>query len=174
MTRRSQNSIVIDADVGCSSSRPGKSLSAYSLQCFEILDAILGKGLYIVLTPEILSEWDDHASYVSVKWLGQMRSRGQCINISAEVPRTLGTAISALPGGLREIAVKDEHLLAAAIARGKRVISNDKKARRVFVRLATSVAVLEKVHWCGPGDEWTLQWILNGAKLTPRLWLSAV
>ncbi|MDT7806686.1 MAG: hypothetical protein QOJ70_499 [Acidobacteriota bacterium] len=61
---------------------------------------------------------------------------------------------------------KDFHLIEAAIAHDKTVVSSDEIVRRLFKAAAHSVAAIKKVVWVNPvvPAEESIAWLKGGAK----------
>ena len=71
---------------------------------------------------------------------------------------------------------KDFHLIEAAIAHDRTVVSLDELVRRLFKAAALSVAAIKRVVWVNPVNaaEQPLVWLRNGAKAENVLMLGYV
>ncbi|MDO7877711.1 hypothetical protein Q5H93_23445 [Hymenobacter sp. ASUV-10] len=158
--------MVIDADVLQSAS--ARSGDAKAVACREALEAIRQVRHFVVQTPLLEEEWDNHASEYSLDWLVQMESRRRVVH-TVEEPRTgLDGALRKLPVTPEVLAImlKDCHLLEAALAADHVVISKDEKAYAHFYHASASISQIRPVMWASPmrvADECT-GWLLAGAK----------
>src|SRR3984957_2975155 len=109
--------LVIDAPVA---SAPGLTMNPDSRRCREALQAVLGISHRATMTPLLRLEWKRHQSLFARAWLAEMTSRAKVEGIAdvrnedlrAEAPATAS-------------AQKDLHLIEAALATDKIVISLD-------------------------------------------------
>ncbi len=131
--------IVIDADIMRSA---GTSEHPHSRTAREVLETIRDGNHRMVKCAPLRAEYRKHQSRFATTWLATMTARKQSVHWTYEEDAVLRkTLVKALPpdSPSKEIAVlKDAHLLEAAAATGKRIISKDKTARDLF-RLACPV-----------------------------------
>ncbi len=144
--------LVIDASV---SSAAGLAMKPDSRRCREFLQEVLHISHRATMTPLLRAEWNRHQSLFAARWLAEMTSKAKVEAIAdirneelrAEVPETVS-------------AQKDLHLVEAALATDKIVISLDDRAR---TELAVHAAA--EVMWVHPVDEGghLIYWLRSGA-----------
>jgi hypothetical protein len=145
--------LVIDASVA---SAAGLAMNPASRRCREFLQAVLRISHRATMTPLLRGEWKRHQSLFARAWLAEMTSKAKVEDMEdiqngelrAEAPSTVS-------------AQKDLHLVEAALATDKIVISLDDRARS---ELALPAAA--QVMWVNPVDEGghVIYWLNNGAK----------
>jgi hypothetical protein len=145
--------LVIDASVA---SAAGFTMKPTSRRCREFLQAVLRISHRAAMTPLLRAEWNKHQSLFAARWLAEMRSRGKVEDLAdvrnealrAEAPGTVS-------------AQKDLHLIEAALATDKIVISLDDRARTEL-----SVPAAAEVMWVHPVEEGgrVIYWLNKGAE----------
>jgi hypothetical protein len=143
--------LVIDASVA---SAAGLAMKPDSRRCREFLQAALQISHRATMTPLLRAEWNRHQSLFAARWLTEMTSKAKVEAIAdvrneelpAETPDTAS-------------AQKDLHLIEAALATDKIVISLDDRAR---MELAVHAAA--EVMWVHQVDEGghVIYWLRNG------------
>jgi hypothetical protein len=108
------------------------------------------------MTPALRTEWKSHQSLFAARWLAEMTSKGK---IEA-VPHFQNEQLRAEAPGTRS-AQKDLHLVEAALATDRIVISLDETARAEL-----SVPAAAEVMWVHPVDEGghVIYWLNKGAE----------
>jgi hypothetical protein len=112
--------LVVDASVA---SAAGQTLYPSSFRSREFLAEVLKISHRIVMTAALAEEWDKHQSLFALRWRAQMRSQAKIIDfvdvenvdVRSEVTMSLGV-------------MKDLHLVEAALATDKLVVSLDDRA----------------------------------------------
>jgi len=145
--------LVIDASVA---SAAGSTMKPTSRRCREFLKAVLRISHQAAMTPLLRAEWSNHQSLFAARWLADMTSKAKVEAIAhvrnedlrAEAPGTVS-------------AQKDLHLVEAALATDKIVISLDNRARPEL-----AVPAAAEVMWVHPVDEGghVIYWLKNGAE----------
>jgi hypothetical protein len=145
--------LVIDASVA---SAAGLTMKPTSRRCRELLKAVLRISHRVTMTPLLRAEWNNHQSLFAARWLSDMTSKAKVEAIAdvrneklrAETPATVS-------------AQKDLHLIEAALATDKIVISLDDRARTEL-----SVPAAAEVMWVHPVDEGrhVIYWLNKGAE----------
>ena len=161
--------LVVDASVAGAAG--GKTATApTSTRSRDFLQALRQETrCRIVLPPKLKDEWEAHKSVFASIWLAAMTSRGRVI--FDEVPpsnrmrREIERAAATSPGEIAALR-KDFHLVEAAIATERNVVSLDEAVRRLFKAAAPSVAAIQKVVWVNPSHtaEQPITWLRRGAK----------
>ncbi len=156
--------LVIDASVAQSA---GTREHPVSKACREFLEGVFDICHSIVMSPDLIVEWEKHATLFTQRWLRAMREATK-VDLK-EVPPDSGlrAAILALAQdeGHAKAMLKDAHLVEGAIKADLVVVSLDERARRHFKTAARLVPSLRQVVWVNPveRDENALEWIKNGA-----------
>jgi hypothetical protein len=143
--------LVIDASVA---SAAGLTMKPDSRRCREFLQAVLRISHRATMTPLLRVEWKRHQSLFARAWLAEMTSRAK-VEAIVDVPNQDLRAQA--PGTVS--AQKDLHLIEAALATDKIVISLDDKAR-----VELSVPAAADVMWIHPVDKGgrVIYWLNKG------------
>jgi hypothetical protein len=163
--------LVIDASVARSC---GDEHATYptSKNCRDFLQAVLNICHRFVITPDIKSEWDKHQSNFARKWRVKMVARKKFYYSDMETNEALRQNIddTAQTDIEREAMWKDCHLIEAALATDKTIISLDEKARQPFHKAAGAIAELRAIVWVNPdkSEEIPITWLINGAQVDKR------
>ena len=167
MARIRPQQLVIDTDVtGAAGPKAGISLA-----CARFLEAVRETGHRIVRTDTLRDEWNRHRSNFAASWLRTMYARRKVDDISVEANGLLRTAmILDASEAEAEIMLKDVHLIEAAMATARRVVSREVACRACFVAAAVCVAAVRTVCWVNPAaaDEEPVEWLRRGAPLDPH------
>ena len=158
--------IVIDADIMRSA---GTSDHPHSSNARMVLEAIRNHGHRMVQCAPIREEHTRHQSRFAYTWRAEMVSRRQWVHWQymedAELRKTLVAALPETASTNKELAVqKDAHLLEAAAATDKRIVSKDATARNLFRLACPNLGVHKSIQW---GDltgapAKVIQWIEGG------------
>lgn len=159
---------MIDASVGGAAG--GRTATApTSTNCRRFLLTVREARHRVVMTQQLRREWDDHMSAFASTWLTAMTTRGDVIPFdiaaSDKLRRSIERAVSPHAGELRAMR-KDYHLLEAAIATDRSVISLDETVRVLFASAAESIVALKNVVWVNPdkAGEQSIDWLERNAK----------
>jgi hypothetical protein len=144
--------LVIDASVA---SAAGLAMKPDSRRCREFLQAVLHISHRATMTPLLREEWKRHQSLFARVWLAEMTSKAKVQDIADVRNEELRAQA---PGTVS--AQKDVHLVEAALATDRIVISLDDRARTEL-----SVPAAAEVMWVHPVDEGghVIYWLRNGA-----------
>jgi hypothetical protein len=159
--------LVVDASVAGAA---GRTEAPTSKRCRDFLLTLRDETeCRVVMPPKLRNEWEDHMSGFTRVWLRNMTQRGRVVpevvppsvRMRREIERVAATKKSET-----EALRKDFHLVEAAIAHDRTVISSDEIVRLLFKRAATSVTAVKKIVWVNPvkEDEEPLTWLRVGAK----------
>lgn len=137
-------SLVIDADIARSSGLTEHPVSSGSRQ---LLESVAGGGHILVMCPTLRSEWKTHKSGFATRWMAAMfaRKKIQLVNPTPNITNHITEKVA--DGKEKEIALKDSHLLDAAIEADKIVASNDDRARSAFCNIATGKKEIGNIMW---------------------------
>lgn len=121
----------------------------------------------LVMTKDIGSEWDRHASKWARSWRVSMYSQRRVYRPDLKSDDILRIKIeykTSDEGDLDEM-LKDLHLIDAAMATDRRIVSLDDAARRLFAAVSDGVGELRNIVWVNPaeGNERPVEWLLDGA-----------
>ena len=167
MNKASSRCLVIDADIVCAAS-DSNCPDPTPRCCRAFLSSVFNICHRVALTPEIREEWDRHKSRVGVQWRASMSDHEKIVLLeSLEVNQALRDAIQDLRINQeeRDVMLKDCHLLEAALATDRIVVSRDGTARGLFARHAESLPGIADVVWVDPvkSAEEVASWLKNGA-----------
>ena len=158
--------LVIDSDVARSA---GTKEDPISKSCRDVLEAVLEICHKVVLTEEIIAEWQRHRSNFTAGWLRSMMARRKGVVLKKVTHDELRTRINALSLDEQalDIIEKDLHLIEAALETDFIVISRDETARGLFQIASGEIGVLKRIVWINPTheEEHVKDWLSKGAKL---------
>ncbi len=145
--------LVIDASVARSAG-PETATVPISKRCRDFLRTTLTVCHRCVFTPAINEEWKKHQSAFARTWRTAMVARKKLLFVEVSEDRGLRGGIQAAAGTERasEAMLKDAHLIEAASAADRTVISLDDKARDLFAEVSRKVPALRSVLWVNPGE----------------------
>jgi hypothetical protein len=125
--------------------------------CALFLDQVRDLKYQIVMNEKILEEWNRHQSRYSSQWIAYMTERKRVFK------RRIARNVSLRRKMITEAMLKDVHLLEAALATDKRIVSNDDRARNSFRRIPD----VRLVAWVNPSqpEETAVEWLKRGARL---------
>lgn len=155
--------IVVDTSVARAAGR--------GTQAVEALDAMRKAGLFVVLSPALMEEWQKlrpdstvpyRSTYAAI-WLSSMIARKQWRKRDPE-ERPLIEAADAIDNeASRREVMKDVHILALVLADDRRLLTTDGALREHLRGIVGTVPDLLRVHWADPQDGLALGWLRNGA-----------
>lgn len=160
MTRPgSERALVVDASVaGGAGKREASHAMAATYR--EALETIRTLELGVVMSPTLIAEWQRHQSRFARKWLVLMRSKRYVVEVDPPLHRATRSAMKRLiQENARAGVEKDLHLVDAALATHRRVLSGDARMRRHLVVIAREVEALRKIHWVDPMSPACLSWL---------------
>lgn len=138
-------SIVIDADIARSSGLSEHPISSGSR---KLLESVTQNGHSASMCPVLLDEWKKHRSLFARKWLTSMIAKRR-INflkdIQTEARDFLENRIE--DSALKEVALKDVHLVDAALCTHKLIASNDDRARNAFCTYSKHTGLWNEIAW---------------------------
>lgn len=167
MPAKTSRRIVIDASIAQSS---GKEDATYprSKHCRDFLLTVLEVCHRVVMTTEILEEWNRHQSSFARGWRVSMVARKKLSRIEVVPDQILRDKITrtATKEVDREAILKDLRLIDAAIATDLIIASLDETVRELFRRAATNVGELRNIVWTNPelAEENCISWLAEGAR----------
>ena len=179
MARKASRRLVVDASVARSATL---SDNPTSTACREFLQAIYDICHQIVLSADISREWDYNVLQIRTSadkqrtrfianWMVAMSRRkgGKILRPRVDRDEALRTKINrlGLSGNDRHQITEDLHLVEAALASDRIVVSRDDSVRALLQSITGSCPEVEKVLWCNPvelGEE-ALEWLRTGARV---------
>lgn len=137
-------SFVIDADIARSS---GTAEHPFSSGSRKLLESLSKNGHKIAMCPNLRKEWKKHQSLFATKWLASMvaKKKVSFIAPSEKTKAFLEKHIEDCKD--KVIAMKDSHLIDAALAADKIIASNDNRAKSAFCRLSVKNREIGTVSW---------------------------
>lgn len=168
--RRARNEVskrlVIDATVACAAGGED-AVRPTSKYCRDFLLDVRDICHHVVLTPEIREEWKRHRSSFTHKWHVSMFAKKKVHTVTTQQNDQLRNRIAkAIQNTIpREAARKDVHLIEAALAGDRIVVSLDEKAREAFSTASRDVRTLTEIVWANPSEpsEDVPAWLRAGA-----------
>ena len=167
MRLRDMKRIVVNASVARAAGGEDATASV-SINCTEFLESFRDQtSHHIVMTLELSEEWDEHQSNFAAAWLANMIATKRFHYIKLPQNRTLHEKIEATATQEKDInaMLKDFHLLGAALATDKTIISLDETVRALFARATQQVGEIWDIIWVNPDritEEQPITWLQNG------------
>jgi hypothetical protein len=121
---------------------------------------------YAVVSTALLEEYRRQArmSKFFRRWLAWMTRKQRVWEVNPPPHRSTRSAAQRLLSAPRRDAVeKDLHLVSAALASDRRVLSEDDLMRRDLGAIAPRVRALARVHWANPEAAGCILWLSLGA-----------
>ncbi len=155
--------LVIDTSI--ISAAGEKDISPAS-DCRDFLNKVKNKRFYVVISPEIWTEWKEHKhlSKFSHQWLKSIFARKRFCEIKDspidDILRKKIEKKAETPKSLK-IMLKDIILIEAAKVKDKRIFSLDEEARIEFNSIANQIPILKTILWANPtiAEEKVLDWL---------------
>lgn len=162
--------LVIDASVLHAS---GESVHPTSRGCREFLEHVRDICHRAAATEAILNEWSTHQSKFAFGWRRAMYARRKIEILSVQPDEAMRNRLPRpdLTVAEHEALLKDIHLIEAALAADKIVVSLDDEARALF-----DVGSLSTILWVNPVRHFAdcLAWLAAGAEPDERWMLGRV
>jgi hypothetical protein len=179
MKKMKSKCLVIDTCVVRASGQK-KSKNKNSRYCRKLLDEILRICHRVVITDDIVSEWDKHESSYAVRWRSRMKDRRKIVDVQYAQGKKVRSRITHRTrkhsDRTREAIIKDIPFVEAALASDLVIISLDDEAKRLFRELAEKMDVLGSIIWMNPLTEkdTLFPWLEKGAKPQKNLQLRSM
>ena len=168
--------LVIDASVARSAG-PETATFPRSKRCRDLLKTTLAVCHRVVITPAIRDEWNRHQSRFAKEWRTAMVARKKLLFINVPEDLDLRGRIEAVAGKDRdqEAMLKDVHLVEAAHATDRTVISLDDTVRDLFAEVSRKIRDLRTIVWVNPDEyeDGAASWLEGGALPVPQHQLDA-
>ena len=142
-----------------------------SSTCRKVLSAVLDTRSHCECSDQLSLEWKTHASRFARKWRTSMHARRLWSSVECADMPGFRKAVQALSGNRGSPLAKDAHLIEAAWAGSRRIISLDAEARRGFSALAATVESLGEIAWSDPRAHAAVDWVRANGPLEPSLLL---
>lgn len=163
--------LVVDASVV----RAAGSIDAVhpdAMHCRDILQTILEVCHRVHVTTELREEWKSHASRFARLWLRSMYSRKKVVDAAAVGATSLGAEVAGaayLSDAEKEALFKDRHLVEAASAADKVVLSLDGRTGAILRKIAEHYGGLTDHLWIDPTKDFaeTSAWLAERGKPRP-------
>ena len=175
MSRRFVHEIVVDASVARAAGS-NRAVDPLSIGCRDSLSLMKNKNVAVVMSKDLWEEWKNHMSGYSSTWLSVMKGRKLFKKVNP--PETDDKLLKAVDcyldsNGDKQAIRKDLHLVDAAFASDRRVLSLDDSARGRLCDLCRYVKDLTDIHWTNPKNDDCHPWLEAGAPDEPGLTLCA-
>ncbi|MEW6130773.1 MAG: hypothetical protein AB1757_27335 [Acidobacteriota bacterium] len=171
MPKKTSRQLVIDASVARAAGGE-ETQNPTSKNCRGILIAVLKICHQIVMTLEVYEEWRKHQSNFANEWRASMVARKKLHIVRNTENTDLRYRIeeTAKKARDRKAMLKDIHMIEAALASDRIVISLDEIVRTLFSEASQTVKELKTVAWSNPDkiDDHCLNWLEEGAKLEKK------
>jgi len=158
--------LVIDASIARASGGE-KATYPTAAATRDFLQAVLAICHKAVMTPAIRDEWDNHQSNFARKWRASMVARKKLNLVNLEEWKDLRQKIGLIdiPHASKTAMLKDCHLIEAAIATDRRIISLDAVARELFSAASHNIKEIKDVLWANPVTDsgQVMAWLKEGA-----------
>lgn len=181
MAKKVSRRLVIDASVARSATL---AENPTSISCRRFLEVVLNVCHKVALSREIEQEWQNvallirsTADEVRIRflkdWMLAMQRRGKLLRPLVERDQSLRSKINrlGLPGNARQEIEKDLHLVEAALAHDRIVVSRDDSVHELLRSITGNCAEIRKVMWCNPvtlaGE--VMAWLDKGAPVV-KVW----
>jgi hypothetical protein len=169
-----KRAILVDTSVARSAGS-ARATDVRAAACRDALKAIRKTTLHAVLSSALREEYDRQAmmSKFFRRWLLWMTARRRIWEVDPPLHRpTRAAARRLLPAPRQEAVEKDLHLVSAALASDRRVLSGDDRMRDDLATLAAGVRALAQLHWANPETPDCLDWLSRTAP-DERTWMLA-
>lgn len=137
---------IIDADIMRSA---GTSEHPVSSTSRNLLNEIKQGNGVAVYCPTLMNEWKKHRSTYARQWTIAMISRKRLIGVKVDTETKLFLE-SLEDSKIKDIALKDAHLIDLAIATDKIIFSNDLNAKNAFSELLDNRDNFNNIYWLSP------------------------
>jgi hypothetical protein len=159
--------LVIDASIAAAAG--DVSMDPISSQCRDFLNSVLDICHRIAMTDPVRDEWNKHQTKFAWKWRGSMMRKGKEHVVPVATIASLKVRIDEVvaKNDIADIIHKDRHLLEAALATEKRVISLDEKVRKHLKSQCVALEEIRSICWVNPTkpDEKAIEWLKSGARI---------
>lgn len=178
MRSKDMKRIVVNASVARAAGGEDATASV-SINCTEFLETFRDQtSHHIVMALELSEEWDEHQSNFAAAWLANMIATKRFHYIQLPQNRILHEKIEATASQQKDInaMLKDFHLLGAALATDKTIISLDETIRTLFAQTSQQVSEIRDIIWVNPErttEEQPIAWLQSGAPPEAHRQLSA-
>lgn len=160
--------VVVDASVARAAGGAGAAHSA-ACACRDALEALRLAGLRVAFSPPLHDEWRRHKSAFARKWLASMYARRRVSKMTPAPFEPLRAACASLEERKLQRAIeKDAHLVDAAFAADRRVLSSDAEVQRALQMLAEQVVDLQHMLWGDPATDGCVACVRAGTPDVPR------
>ncbi len=143
--------------------------------CRDLLQTILEVCHRACISDELREEWRRHLSRFSRTWLRSMYARRKIITVPTEPDAGLEEnflQVRGLSENEQQALIKDMHLVKAAIAYDKIIMSLDDRTHRILRKIADQNPGLVDLSWINPTTNFKLtkEWLHETAAADPA-WL---
>jgi hypothetical protein len=172
MDKAKSKRLVIDADV-LHSAGGEDATHPTAKHCRDFLKAVLTICHRVARTPLMDEEWNRHCLKFSRKWRVRMCSRKKLESVQTDPSggQSLLRSVEVTVKSDKETEAvrKDIHLIHAALATDRSIVSCDETVRQLFGNASSTVHELSPIVWVNPDrdEETPILWLENGAEAEP-------
>lgn len=156
--------LVIDTDI-TSAAGDERSKDMEAKTCHDLLEKVRDTEHYFVITTDIWREWKQHRSNFAHDWLQTMYARKLVVKLGdVRNPLLRDKILKSIKPKDHDAAEKDIHLLEAAIAADRLLISKNRKDMERFIAITDRVGEIQMIVWVNPmnTDDLCFPWLENG------------
>jgi hypothetical protein len=161
--------LVIDTSVARSCG-DSSAVHPTAIRCRAFLIALRSGRHEAVFSPMLSQEWKKHRSRFANQWLVSMTARKRVIRISPS-DNNVGKQVEKMcQDSYLQDALKDCHLLHAALATDHSIVSLDEAVREIYRSLSKNIKELSNIVWVNPTleEERPIEWLEQGAQPEPH------
>jgi hypothetical protein len=175
MPRTGARRLVIDISVARSAGGE-RATHPTAKNCRDFLQVVLAKHYWVVMSPEILTEWVKYRVPIAITWLAAMRQKDRVYDITPPEFEELHPKIEGCARGEAQLRhmLEDLHLIKAALVTDRTVVSGDREVQHLFARATPDVKELRNIVWVDANDESVVAWAQGGALRTKELHLATL
>ena len=141
-------------------------------QCRAVLNVMERVGHCVVFSPEILSEWRRHERAFARGWRTRMIAsrKAEFIQETRDDKLRERLAAAALSAPARRAIAKDAHLVEAACATDRIVVSLDEEVRGHLCGVCSQVSEVREILWANPSreEDGVPSWLERGARIEKK------
>lgn len=158
--------LIVDANVAKSCTDPARHET--SLGCLLLTQKLADRrcALLVVLTPQLEDEWERHGTRTFKSWWASMESRRKISHEFDVRVADYRAAIAAInDAGVRDLLIKDVHLVELALLQHYPVASQDESQARHVAAVSLDYPLVGQVEWFNPvTSEGWVEWLESGCE----------
>jgi hypothetical protein len=150
----------------------GLSSSDRSVAAREVLDAVISERRQVVFDVRLMEEWRKHASTYGERWLAAVETKGMLVPVSISERQfaAIQAASKYLDASNYVCAMKDAHLVVTALCYFTILVSDERRSRGVFTKLARRLDCIGEVCWVSASDSARIREVIGRRMRAPCEW----